>query len=111
MGPTSSPAATPSRFPRILIAEDTVSSLEDLLPVFTDPRIDLDYELCTSVQSDVSKLLATPYQIIVSGAWSFILKAERRTCIRPRGVQARLQDSMHRADKGHPARVLGYRRL
>ena len=56
---TSSPPV-----PRILIAEKHVSTVDSLIETFWNSQLALD--VCTSHRSAVRKLLATPYQVIIS---------------------------------------------
>ena len=56
------------RFPRLLIAADYASTLEPLIRTFEDGRLDVDFDLCTSQASAVSKLLARRYQLIIASA-------------------------------------------
>jgi DNA-binding NtrC family response regulator len=67
MGPDLSHATLSARFPRILIAENHFSTVESLIQTFGDRRLDLDFDVCTSHRSAVRKLLASPYQVIISG--------------------------------------------
>jgi DNA-binding NtrC family response regulator len=57
----------PTRFPRILIAENHFSTVESLIQTFGDKRLDLEFDVCTSHRSAVRRLLASPYQVIISG--------------------------------------------
>src|SRR5262249_8158908 len=68
MGPVLSHVTSIPRFPRLLIAENDVWTTEPLLRTFGDRRLDVDFDLCTSHSSAVRKLLAAPYQLIISGA-------------------------------------------
>ena len=56
------------RLPRVLIVEDDFSVVEPLINTFKDRRLDFDFDACTSSRSAVRKLLASPYQVIISGA-------------------------------------------
>jgi len=67
MGPDLSHSTSSPRFPRILIAENHLSTVESLIQIFGDRRLDFDYEVCTSHRGAVRKLLASPYQLIISG--------------------------------------------
>src|SRR5262245_60930958 len=60
--PTSS-ARVP---PRILIAEQHGSTVESLIQTCGDRQLDLEIDVCTSHRSAVCKLLAFPYQLIIS---------------------------------------------
>ena len=65
MGPGLSHVISPSRFPRLLIAENNSSVVEPLIRTL-DRRLDVDFDLCTFPRSAVRKLLLSPYQLIVS---------------------------------------------
>ena len=56
------------RCPRLLIAENNLSTAEPLIRAFGDRRLDVDFDLCTSQSNALRKLLAAPYQLIISGA-------------------------------------------
>lgn len=56
------------RFPRLLIAESNFSTTESLINSFGDHRLDVEFDVCTSHPYAVRKLLATPYQLIISSA-------------------------------------------
>lgn len=58
----------PTRFPRILIAENHLPTFESLVSTITDRSLDVDVDFCTSHRGAVRKLLASPYQLIISGA-------------------------------------------
>ena len=68
MGPVLSHLTSSSRFPRLLLAENNFSTTEPLIRAFGDRRLDVDFDLCTSHSNAVRKLLAAPYQLIISGA-------------------------------------------
>lgn len=68
MGPVPSHSTSIPRFPRLLIAENSFSTTEPLIRAFGDKRLDVDFDLCTSRSNAVRKLLAAPYQLIISGA-------------------------------------------
>ena len=57
-----------SRFPRILIAENNFSTFEPLIDTFSKGRLDLDFDLCTSRDGAMRKLMDSPYQLIISDA-------------------------------------------
>jgi len=65
MGPGLSHVISPSRFPRLLIAENNSSVVEPLIRTL-DRRLDVDFDVCTSPRGAVRKLLLSPYQLIVS---------------------------------------------
>jgi hypothetical protein len=67
MGPNLSPATSPVRLPRILIAERHFSCIEPLIIISAigDRRLDADFDVCTSHCSAGRKLLASPYQLII----------------------------------------------
>jgi DNA-binding NtrC family response regulator len=60
-------SADPTRIPRILMAENHFSTVESLIQTIGDRRLHLDFDVCTSHHSAVHKLLAFPYQLIISG--------------------------------------------
>ena len=60
--------SSPHRFPRLLIAADYASTVEPLLRTFGDDRLDVDFDLCTSLASATRKLSARPYELIIAGA-------------------------------------------
>ena len=75
-----------TRFPRILIAESNLSTVESLLHTIEDGRLDLDYDLCGSQESAITKLFRSPppYQLIISGVHlaamnDFLLLKHNRT--------------------------------
>jgi len=55
------------RLPRLLIAESNLSTFEPLIRTFRDKRLDIDFDVCTSHWNAHWKLLASPYQLIISG--------------------------------------------
>src|SRR5215467_7708551 len=59
---------TSGRFPRLLIAENNFSTFESLIDSFGKSRLDLDFDLCTSRDGAMRKLLDSPYQLIISDA-------------------------------------------
>src|SRR5215831_14330291 len=67
MGPDLSHVTSSGRLPRLLIAENNLSTFEPLIRAFRDERLDIDFDVCTSHWSAVWKLLASPYQLIISG--------------------------------------------
>ena len=58
----------PTRFPRILIAEKHFPTFESLVNTIADRRLDADFDFSTSHRGAVRKLLASPYELIISGA-------------------------------------------
>ena len=56
------------RLPRVLIVENDFSVVEPLINTFKDRRLDFDFDACTSSLGAAKKLLASPYQLIISGA-------------------------------------------
>src|SRR6187549_1203539 len=60
-------SAGPTHIPRILMAENHFSTMESLIQTLGDRRFHLDFDVCTSHHSAVRKLLASPYQLIISG--------------------------------------------
>jgi len=73
------------RLPRLLIAESNLSTFEPLIRAFRDERLDIDFDVCTSHWSAVWKLLASPYQLIISG----VQLAERHDFLLVKRAQAR----------------------
>jgi DNA-binding NtrC family response regulator len=61
-------SAGPISFPRILIAESNLATVESLVHTIDDSRVDLNYDVCTSRQSAVIKLFRSPapYNVIIS---------------------------------------------
>src|SRR5262245_11260939 len=57
----------PTPFPRLLIAENDFSTVESLIGTVGDRRLGVDFDVCTSPRGAVRKLLAAPYQLIISG--------------------------------------------
>ena len=53
--------------PRILVAEAHSSTVHSLFKTFGQRQLDLDVDVCFSHRSAVRKLLASPYQLIISG--------------------------------------------
>jgi CheY-like chemotaxis protein len=68
MGPDLSHVTSSARFPRILIAENNFSTFESLIDTFGKGRLDLDFDVCTSRDGAMRKLLDSPYQLIISDA-------------------------------------------
>ena len=68
MGPDLSHVTSPGRFPRLLIAENNFSTFESLIDTFGKSRLDLDFDVCTSRDGAMRKLLEVPYQLIISDA-------------------------------------------
>lgn len=70
MGSYLSPVSPPPRIPRLLIAENNFSTVESFIRIFEDRRLDLDFDVCTSRDSAVTKLFRSPppYQLIISNA-------------------------------------------
>ena len=60
-------SAGPTHIPRILMAENHFSTMESLIQTLGDRRFHLDFDVCPSHHSAVRKLLASPYQLIISG--------------------------------------------
>lgn len=67
MGPDLSHVTSSGRLPRLLIAENNLSTFEPLIRTLRDERLDIDFDVCTSHWNAVWKLLASPYQLIISG--------------------------------------------
>ena len=68
MGPDLSPVTSNPRFPRILIAENNFSTFESLIDTFGRSRLDIDFDVCTSRDGAMRKLLDSRYQFIISDA-------------------------------------------
>jgi DNA-binding NtrC family response regulator len=68
MGPDLSHVRSSARFPRILIAENNLSTVESLTQILGDRRLDVDYDVCTSHDHAVVKLFRSPppYQLVIS---------------------------------------------
>ena len=68
MGQALSHVTSSARFPRILIAESNLATIESLAQTFGDRRLDLDYDVCTAHDRAVGKLFRSPppYQLIIS---------------------------------------------
>src|SRR5215467_13736564 len=65
----AAPSAVTSYFPpRLLIAENNFSTFESLIDTFGKSRLDLNFDLCTSRDGAMRKLLDSPYQLIISDA-------------------------------------------
>ena len=60
-------ATSSGRLRPLLIAENNLSTFEPLIRTLRDERLDIDFDVCTSHWSAVWKLLASPYQLIISG--------------------------------------------
>jgi len=57
-----------SRFPRLLIVENNLLSVEPLIRTFEDRNLDFDFDVCTSHDHAVIKLFHAPprYQLVIS---------------------------------------------
>jgi len=55
-------------FPRLLVAESNVATVESLVQTFGDRRLNFDYDVCTSHDHAVVKLFSSPppYHLIIS---------------------------------------------
>src|SRR5215813_2936469 len=62
------PVTSSSCFPRLLIAENNFSTFESLIDTFGKGRLDLDFDLCTSRDGAMRKLVDSPYQLVISDA-------------------------------------------
>ena len=60
--------ASLGRLPRLLIVQKNFSAIEPLIRTCGDNRLDVDFDVCSSPYSAVGMLLASPYQLIISGA-------------------------------------------
>jgi DNA-binding NtrC family response regulator len=60
--------AGPKDLPRILIAEKNFSIFESLIDTLRISRLNFDFDVCTSRDHTLRKLLGPPYQLIVCGA-------------------------------------------
>jgi len=67
MAPDLSRISSVTRFPRVLLVENNFSIVEPLIRTFGDRRLDFDFDVCTSVGNAAKKLLASPYQLVISG--------------------------------------------
>jgi len=64
-----SPAtSSPFGFSQVLLVQPNVSAAQSFFEIFGDRRLDVNFDVCTSHRSAVRKLLASPYQVIISGA-------------------------------------------
>jgi DNA-binding NtrC family response regulator len=63
-----SSTAFSSRPPRLLIVEKNFSAIEPLIRTFGDKRLDVDFDVSASHQGAAALLLASPYQLVISGA-------------------------------------------
>src|SRR5262245_13534483 len=64
-----SPApSSPFGFSHALLVQPNVSAAQSFFEIFGDRRLDVNFDVCTSHRSAVRKLLASPYQVIISGA-------------------------------------------
>ena len=68
MGVAQSFVTSSAGFPRLLIAENNFSTFESLIDTFGKSRLDLNFDLCTSRDGAMRKLLDCPYQLIISDA-------------------------------------------
>src|SRR5262249_54645121 len=68
MGVAQSSVTSSAGFPRLLIAENNFSTFESLIDTFGKSRLDLNFDLCTSRDGAMRKLLDSPYQLIISDA-------------------------------------------
>src|SRR5215831_847593 len=68
MSPALSHVTSSPRFPRVLIAQNNFSTFESLIDTFGKSRLDLDFDLCTSRDSAMRKLVDSPYQLVISDA-------------------------------------------
>ena len=66
MSPALSDVTSSPRFPRVLIAENNFSTFESLIDTFGKSRLDLDFDLCTSRDGAMRKLVDSPYQLVIS---------------------------------------------
>src|SRR5689334_6636960 len=68
MGLDLSHVTSSAPFPRILIAENNIATVESIIGTFGDRRLDVDYDVCTSHDHAVVKLFRSPppYQLIIS---------------------------------------------
>ena len=65
-GPSLTASSLP--LPRLLIAEKQFSAIEPLIRTFGDQRLDVDFDVCSSHRGAVGMLLASRYQLVISGA-------------------------------------------
>lgn len=59
---------TAGRLPRLLIVEKDFSTIEPLIRTCGDRRLNVDFDVCASSRSAAGMLLASSYQLIISGA-------------------------------------------
>ena len=67
MGSDLSHITSSGRSPRLLIAESNFSTYEPLIRTVMDEQLDIDLDVCTSHWNCYWKVLASPYQLIISG--------------------------------------------
>ena len=68
MGPHNTHSTAPARFPRILIAENNFDTSEQLVhTIVRDRQVDCDFDVCTSRDRALRKLVDLPYHLIISG--------------------------------------------
>ncbi len=68
MGLDQSRVPSPPRLPHLLIVEHDVAITERIVRTLEDRRLDVDYDLCISHRTASSKLLASPYQVVIGDA-------------------------------------------
>jgi len=68
MGPHLSAIRPASRFPRILLADTSLSALESLIQSTRGERVEYDYEVCLSHDRAITKIFRSPppYQCVIS---------------------------------------------
>lgn len=59
---------TAGRLPRLLIVEKDFPTIEPLIRTCGDRRLNVDFDVCASSRSAAGMLLASSYQLVISGA-------------------------------------------
>src|SRR5215510_3150962 len=110
MGVAQSSVTSSAGFPRLLIAENNFSTFESLIDTFGKSRLDLNFDLCTSRDGAMRKLLDSPYQLIISDAhlaemdgFSLLKRSQARETFVPFLITA---NASNKQDKESARRVL-----
>src|SRR5215831_16506589 len=97
------PVTSSSCFPRLLIAENNFSTFESLIDTFGKSRLDLNFDLCTSRDGAMRKLLDCPYQLIISDAhlaemddFSLLKRSQARETFMPFLITASASNTQER---------------
>ena len=100
----AAPSPVTSSFrPRLLIAENNFSTFESLIDTFGKSRLDLNFDLCTSRDGAMRKLLDSPYQLIISDAhlaemddFSLLKRSQARETFVPFLITASASDTQEK---------------